>query len=305
MRASPDVESIPPEPLPDARDTTRGTPVRGEGVTWTRIAALVLAWGLISGLAFLSWGRITGIPGMRRVPLDMYVAVATLALLFVGLLWWTMRGVALRGSPAARRRGDSQWAIAGRHFKRNRMAMAGLGIMILLYLVTLITPLIAPFDPAAQGDIVATRYCPPSWLPADEFDRERCSVGTYLMGSDKFGRDIFSRVLYGARISLSIGFIAVGISVTLGTLVGAVGGYFGGMVDSLLMRLTDMMLSFPRLVLLIVVIALFEPSIWLVVTVLGLTGWMGTARIVRGEVLSLREREFVQAARALGMGDTR
>jgi peptide/nickel transport system permease protein len=302
MRASPDVESIPPEPLPDA---ARGTPVRGEGVTWTRIAALVLAWGLISGLVFLSWARITGIPGMRRVPLDMYVAVATLALLFLGLLWSTARGVALRGSRGARRRGDSQWAIAGRHFKRNRMAMAGLGIMILLYLVTLITPLIAPFDPAAQGDIVVTRYCPPSWLPADEFDRERCSVGTYLMGTDKFGRDIFSRVLYGARISLSIGFIAVGISVTLGTLVGAVGGYFGGMVDSILMRLTDMMLSFPRLVLLIVVIALFEPSIWLVVTVLGLTGWMGTARIVRGEVLSLREREFVQAARALGMGDTR
>ncbi len=291
MRASPDVEASPPEPLPDSRGAGGGAPVGGEGVAWTAITGLVLAWGLIAGLTYLSWGRITGMPGMRRVPIDMYLAVATLALMGLGLVLWTVRGVARQRSRAERVRGDSQWAIAGRHFRKNRMAMGGLVIMILLYVVTLITPLIAPYDPAAQGDIVMTRYLPPS--------------AEHLMGTDKFGRDIFSRVLFGARISLSIGFIAVGISITLGTLLGAVAGYFGGLTDGVLMRLTDMMLSFPRLVLLIVVIALFEPSIWLVVTVLGLTGWMGTARIVRGEVLSLREREFVQAARALGMGDTR
>jgi peptide/nickel transport system permease protein len=164
-------------------------------------------------------------------------------------------------------------------------------VMVFLYVVTLLTPLIAPFDPAAQGDIVATRYLPPSL--------------TNLMGTDRFGRDIFSRVLYGARISLSIGFIAMGIGVTLGTVIGAIAGFFGGIVDMLLMRFTDMMLSFPRLILLIVIIAMFEPSIFLVVAVLGLTGWMGVSRIVRGEVLSLREREFVQAAKALGMSDTR
>ncbi len=125
------------------------------------------------------------------------------------------------------------------------------------------------------------------------------------MGTDKYGRDVYTRILYGARISLSIGFIAVGISVTLGTLVGAVSGYFGGIVDTVLMRLVDTLISFPRLVLLITVIALFEPSITVVVVVLGLTLWPSTARIVRGEVLSLREREFIEAAHALGLSAPR
>jgi peptide/nickel transport system permease protein len=107
-------------------------------------------------------------------------------------------------------------------------------------------------------------------------------------------------MLYGARVSLSIGFVAVSISVTLGTLLGAVSGFFGGRVDSLIMRFVDMVISFPRLVLLITIIAVFEPSIFLIVTVLGLTQWPATARIVRGEVLSLRERAFVQAGIALG-----
>ncbi|MBA4159134.1 MAG: ABC transporter permease [Gemmatimonadetes bacterium] len=188
--------------------------------------------------------------------------------------------------------GDSQWAIAARQFRRNRLAIMGLVIMLLLYIITLMTPLIAPFDPTEQGDIVMMRYLSPSF--------------EHLMGTDKFGRDILSRVLYGARISLTIGFVAMGIGVVLGTTLGATAGYFGKAVDTVIMRFTDMMLSIPRLILLIVIVALFDqPSIWLVVVVLGLTGWMGVARIVRGEVLSLREREFVQAARALGMSDGR
>jgi peptide/nickel transport system permease protein len=196
---------------------------------------------------------------------------------------------ALRATPEAE--GDSQWALAARQLRSNRMALMGVATIVILYALALLTPLIAPFDPSAQGDIVATRYLPPSLAN--------------FMGTDRFGRDIFSRVLYGARISLSIGFIAMGIGVTLGTLVGALAGYIGGLVDGALMRFTDMMLSFPRLILLIVIIAMFDASIFLVVVVLGLTGWMGVARIVRGEVLSIREREFVQAAVALGMRDGR
>jgi peptide/nickel transport system permease protein len=290
MRASPNVESTPPEPMPDTAGSMAGNTVAGSGGTLTRVIGLALAWGLAGSLVFLSLSRIQAIPGMRRVSVDYYLAIATLVAVVIGTAWWTIR--TLRRPVGQRpKHGDSQWSIAARHFKKNRLAMAGLGVMILLYIVTLITPLIAPFDPAEQGNIILSRYLPPS--------------GEHLMGTDKFGRDIFSRTLYGARISLTIGFIAVAISITLGTLIGAFAGYFGGIVDGILMRFTDMMLSFPRLVLLIVVIALFEPNIYLVVIVLGLTGWMGTARLVRGEVLSLREREFVQAARALGMGDWR
>jgi len=254
-------------------------------------ASLLGGWVLLLALAVYRWDRIIGVFTARVLPIDGLVAVITLAALLLLICGGALYDIAVRAARPPRLKGDSQWAVAFRHFRRNRMAIAGLAVMVVLYAITLLTPLIAPFDPAAQGDIVATRYLSPSFQ--------------HLMGTDRFGRDVFSRVLYGARISLSIGFIAVGIGVTLGTMIGAVAGYFGGLVDSALMRFTDMMLSFPRLVLLIVVIALFEPTIYLVVVVLGLTGWMAVARIVRGEVLSLREREFVQAARALGMSDSR
>jgi peptide/nickel transport system permease protein len=312
MRTPTDVETTAPEPTsaagPAAGVTGRSgrgaaTPlqlaltailpgsghlVRGE---WVRGMSILLPWGAFLGAVYLSWGRMAEVFTAQRMPADGLVAVITLGALLLGLWAWALYDLRVRAARPIRRHGDSQWAIAARHFRRNRLAMAGLIVMLLLYVVALLAPLIAPYDPTAQGDIVLTRYKSPSF--------------EHLMGTDKFGRDIFSRVLYGARISLTIGFIAVGLSVTLGTAVGALSGYFGKWVDAVLMRFTDMMLSFPRLVLLIVVIALFEPSIWLVVIVLGLTGWMSVARIVRGEVLSLREREFVQAARVLGMNDGR
>ncbi|HET6764989.1 MAG TPA: oligopeptide ABC transporter permease [Longimicrobiaceae bacterium] len=288
MRASPDVESVPPVPMPTS-DGWDGEPERPAGRAWGGLVALVLGWGFLLSTLFLSRGRITGVGAMRHVPVDLWVAIGSLALLVLGTAWWTWR--TLKPGGGARERGDSQWSIAARHFRKNKLAIAGLTVMIILYVLTLLTPLIAPYPPAEMGQIAGPEAMGPSLH--------------HWFGVDKFGRDILSRVLYGSRISLSIGFIAVAIGITLGTLVGALAGYYGGWVDSLLMRLTDVMLSFPRLVLLIVVIALFESSVGLVVIVLGLTGWMGTARIVRGEVLSLREREFVQAARALGMGDGR
>lgn len=310
-RVPPDIEFNPPEPVSDdalregapVGRRARATPLqvilsavlpgsghllRGE---WVAGTSLLLVWGALLGVVQLASAEIGAILVAQRRPADGVVAVVTLAVLLLGCWVWPLYDLLVRSRRPGTVRGDSQWAIAARQFRRNRMAMAGMIVMFVLYALTLLAPLVAPYDPTAQGDIVMTRYLEPS--------------AQHLMGTDKFGRDIFSRVLYGSRISLTIGFVAVAIGVTFGTLIGALAGYFGKWTDTVLMRFTDLMLSFPRLVLLIVVIALFEPSIWLVIVVLGLTGWMSVARIVRGEVLSLREREFVQAARVLGMSDLR
>jgi peptide/nickel transport system permease protein len=254
---------------------------------WLRGLAIMIPWGALLGLIFWGWERISAVGGGS---LDDYIAVATLAGLLL-LVW----GGALWDLAVRRRRvitrGDSQWSIAVRQFRRNKLALAGLAILVLLYLVALLAPLIAPHDPIAQHDIARTGYLSPR-------------AGNWL-GTDRFGRDVLSRIIYGSRISLSIGFIATVLSITIGTLLGALAGYFGGKIDALIMRFTDIVLAFPRLVLLIMIVALFGPSITMIILVLGLTQWPGTTRIVRGDVLSLREREFIHAAQALGMGRTR
>jgi len=220
-----------------------------------------------------------------------WIALVTLVATLIGMWVWGILDVAVLATRPIKRAGVSQWRIAARRFRRNRLAMAGLAIMVFLYWVTLMAPFLAPYDPNFQGNIVLNRYQSPSV--------------EHLLGTDKFGRDIFSRILYGARISLSIGFISIGISVTVGTLLGAAAGYFRGWVDTAIARLIDMLLAIPTLILLLVIIAIFEPSIFLLVAALGLTSWYGSARIVRGQFLSLREQEFVQAARALGYSDWR
>jgi peptide/nickel transport system permease protein len=222
---------------------------------------------------------------------DERLAVLTLVSGLAGAWLWCWRDLGRERVDV--QVGVSQWDLAVKAFSRNRTAVAGLILIVALYLVALVTPLIAPHAPNEQYDLVTQRFLPPGSAGPD-------GAPGFLLGTDHFARDILSRLLYGARISLTIGFVAVGISVTIGTLIGAVAGYFGGVVDGLIMRFVDMVISFPRLVLLITIIAIFEPTIFLIVAVLGLTLWPGTARIVRGEVLSLREREFVQAADALG-----
>ncbi|MDG1479968.1 MAG: ABC transporter permease [Myxococcota bacterium] len=188
---------------------------------------------------------------------------------------------------------SSQWRIIWSQFVKNRVGVFGMYMVVLMIGFALLTPALAPFDPL-QIDVGDQRL-PPST--------------DYLMGTDMFGRDMFSRVLYGARISLIIGFIAVSISATIGSSLGAIAGFFGGAIDKSIMWFTDLLLSLPRLVLLLAVIGIYRgagaQSIFLIVVVLGLTGWMGVARIVRSQVLSLKEQDFVAAARALGMSNAR
>jgi len=253
-------------------------------------------WGA-GGTALLVWLGCSTVLIMRADRVapaiggswDEKLAVFALAAGLVGSWLWSWRDVAR--ATTTKQVGISQWDLARRAFSKNRTAVAGLMIIVALYLLALLTPLLAPYDPAAQGNLVTERFVGMS--------------SAHPLGTDQFARDVLSRLLYGARISLLIGFVAVGISVTIGTLLGAVAGYVGGVVDGAIMRFVDMMVSFPQLVLLITIVAVFQPSIFVIIAVLGLTTWPTTARIVRGETLSLREREFVQAARALGYSKRR
>ena len=248
---------------------------------WGAGATALLTWlGLLLVLVTRG-GRVLAAVGGAW---DEKLAVVTLVVGLVASWSWSWRDVARDGRE--RVVGVSHWALAMRTFSKNRTAVAGAILLVGLYLVALLTPLITPHGPNVQYDLLTMRLNPMS--------------AQHPLGTDQFARDVLSRLLYGARISLTIGFVSVAISVTLGTFLGAVAGYVGGIVDGAIMRFVDMVISFPRVILLITVIALFEPSIFLIIAVLGLTLWPSTARIVRGEVLTLREREFVQAAEALG-----
>jgi peptide/nickel transport system permease protein len=176
-----------------------------------------------------------------------------------------------------------------RTFARHRLALVGLAIVSLLVVIAIGAPLIATHDPNFV-DLVASRQGP---------SRE------HWLGTDDIGRDVFSRVVHGARVSLSVGVVAVTIYVVIGTVLGAVSGYFGGRVDSVIQRLTDAVMCFPSLIIIISAVAILGPSIYNVMLVIGLLSWPAICRIVRAQFLGLREREFVEAARSMGAGNAR
>jgi peptide/nickel transport system permease protein len=169
-------------------------------------------------------------------------------------------------------------------FKRNKLALIGGVVVACLALLAVLAPAISPWDPNRPD--VKRILEPPS--------------GRHLFGTDQLGRDVLSRMLYGSQVSLAVGFVSVGIAATIGILLGAAAGYHGGLVDAATMRLVDLMLVFPRFFLLLAVLAFLKPSIWTIMTVIGFTGWMGVARLVRAEFLALKEREFVMWSQSTG-----
>ena len=171
-----------------------------------------------------------------------------------------------------------------RVLRRNAMFILGLIIVLGVTFAAVFAPLIAPFDP--------------NELHLDAILKAPCAE--FPLGTDRLGRDVLSRLLYGGRVSLWVGFVAVGISISIGSLLGLVSGYFGGLVDEIVMRFVDIMLCFPSFFLILAVVAFLEPSLFNIMVVIGLTSWMGVARLVRAETLTLREREFVSAARLAG-----
>jgi len=174
-------------------------------------------------------------------------------------------------------------------FTRNKLAVAGSIVVLFLFIVSMLAPWISPYDP---GEInLKLVLVSPS--------------ASHLLGTDQLGRDVLSRMIWGSRISLKVGFVAVGIAVVIGAILGALAGYYGRWIDAVVMRFVDVMLCFPSFFLILAVIAFLEPSIWNIMIVIGLTGWMGITRLVRADFVSLREREFVQAARSIGASDFR
>ncbi|HVB11183.1 MAG TPA: ABC transporter permease [Bacillota bacterium] len=176
-----------------------------------------------------------------------------------------------------------------RRFGKNRLALVSLAVFAVIALVAILAPHVAPYNPDAIH--LGQRLRGPS--PA------------HLLGTDSYGRDVLSRVIYGARVSLEVGFIAGAISLGLGTALGATGAYFGGAVDLWVTRCVDVFMSLPALFLILVIVALFGSSVLHTMVVIGVVAWPPTARIVRSEVLSLRKRDFAEAARAQGAGSAR
>ncbi|HQG25875.1 MAG TPA: ABC transporter permease [Syntrophorhabdus sp.] len=176
-----------------------------------------------------------------------------------------------------------------RRIINHNLALVGLLILIPMFICAVTAPIISPHDPVEPDlkNILAS----PSW--------------SHPFGTDTLGRDVFSRVIYGSRISLLVGFVSVGIATLIGIMVGALSGYSGGIVDELIMRFVDLMMCFPTFFLILAVIALLEPSIWNIMIVIGLTNWMGIARLVRAEIMSIKNKEYVLAAKAMGFPNRR
>jgi peptide/nickel transport system permease protein len=178
---------------------------------------------------------------------------------------------------------------------KNRIGLVGVVIIACEILVALLAPVLSPYDPIEQH--IARRLTPPGWVANGTWN--------HPLGTDQLGRDILSRIIYGSRVSLLVGFLSVAISLPLGVLIGLAAGYFGGKLDDVMMRIADTQLAFPFILLAITIVGVLGPTPRNVILILGIGGWVVYARLTRGQVLSLKEKEFIEAARGLGLSHVR
>jgi len=235
-----------------------------------------------------------------------------------------------------KRSGGAYWSLVWRRFKKDRLAMAGLVVVVLLFLVAIFAPLLANNKPLylrwegksyfpiffryrelvgvdfkelaenlSEGDFIIFPPVPYSPTEINLFETFQAPSRKHWLGTDDRGRDVLARMIWGSRVSLSVGFVAVGIYVVIGIILGALAGYYGGWIDNLISRLIEVVICFPTFFLIITIIAFLPPSIYNIMAAIGFTGWTGVARLVRGEFLKIRNIEYVEAVKALGAGDFR
>jgi ABC-type dipeptide/oligopeptide/nickel transport system permease subunit len=194
--------------------------------------------------------------------------------------------------------GRSPWHLAWERLRRDKVAMVSLGVIVLIILIAIFAPVVAMITGHPPNEQYRDIGLTPAGLPV-------APNSTFWFGTDDLGRDVLVRVAYGARVSLGVGVLATLLTVAIGVVVGVIAGYVGGIVDTLLARLIDVVLSLPFLLAAIALVSIVGPSLTVAVLVIGFFSWASMARIVRGQVLSIKEREYVEAARSLGAGDGR
>lgn len=281
--------------------------------------------GLILIVAILVWAAFSGFPvidqviwpwpnglvreGLERArPLSLHGVVSLVGYFVIAGGAWFAAYRHANPREQTEEEYNSNQAIFLRKFTSHNTGMLGLFGVLILVIFVVLAPMIATFDPitTGAGNVSAA---PGYYIPPARSGVEFTEGRWFLMGTDKFGRDVFSRVLFGGVISLTIGLISVSLAATIGTILGATAAFLGGFADRAIMWFVDLLLSLPRLVLLLAIAGMFRltgtAGIYLIVVILGLTGWMGVCRIVRSQVLSLKQQEFIQAARALGYSSPR